>query len=40
MMNLRLTDEQRDFTMMNHPSYKMTLVIERKLLSQYGFYLY
>ena len=39
MMNLRLTDEQRDFTMMN-PSYKMTLVIERKLLSQYGFYLY
>ena len=34
IMNSRLTDEQRDLTMMNHPSYKMTFVVERKLLSQ------
>ena len=40
MMNLRLTDEQRDLTMMSNPSNKMTFVIERKLLFQHVLYLY
>ena len=41
LMNLRLTNEQRDLTMINNPTYMgQHLVLNEKLLSQHAVYLY